>query len=162
MEKRLLIVLAILGTIFIGFLLYAALPVITGNEVELRLAPVDPTDLLAGEYLNLNYDISRMQSGVASDGNFSPGDKIYVELSGGTPASAMRYSHTPLSGIYIKGSYDGRRIEYGIEQYYIPEGAGGRIDSTYTAKVRIDARGNARLVEIMQAGKRVEFKYAPK
>ena len=34
---------------------------LTGDEIRLKVKPVDPRDLLRGQYVALNYDISEIQ-----------------------------------------------------------------------------------------------------
>ena len=44
--------------VLLGLLGYARYPVWFGKEVVLRTVPVDPRDLLRGNYARLRYDIS--------------------------------------------------------------------------------------------------------
>ena len=57
-------------------------PYIGGQTVLLRVVPVDPRDLMRGDYVTLSYDISRMSPAIM--GGNSPGDatnrKVYVSL----------------------------------------------------------------------------------
>ncbi|WP_293332574.1 GDYXXLXY domain-containing protein [Parvibaculum sp.] len=50
--------------------------------VTLETAPVDPRDIFRGDYVILNYAISRLHlDALEGDDEFSSGDEIYVELA---------------------------------------------------------------------------------
>lgn len=165
MENRFLIPMAVWIVLFAGFFLYAAVPTWTGTEVQLKLVPVDPTDVFKGEYLTLRYDISTLNTNL-SDYNFTYGERVYVQLSNDVPARALKFSHTKPSGLYITGTYTGAwmtDVNFGAEQYFIPEGAGRDVNffrnGTYTALVKVDGRGTARVQKILEDGKEVQFSY---
>ena len=104
----------------------------------LKGRPVDPQDLLRGDYLTMNYDISDVTLRAAPAGSESGGvsevwvllerkDRYYVV------AQAAREKLTPKPGqVLVRGElgYNGRnatgttRVEYGIERYFVPEGRG--------------------------------------
>jgi len=104
----------------------------------LKGRPVDPQDLLRGDYLTLNYDISDVTlpapaSGTASGG----GADVWVLLERKDRYfEVVQVAHEKLSPkpgqVLARGSegYSGRRaagktrVEYGIEQYFVPEGKG--------------------------------------
>ena len=53
-----------------------------GHEVRLAVVPVDPRDLLRGDYIVLSYGISRLDNDkLAGDDAFAVGDPIYVTLT---------------------------------------------------------------------------------
>ena len=106
-------------------------PYIGGKTVLLSVVPVDPRDLMRGDYVTLSYDISRMSP--AMKGGETSGDasdrKVYVSLEPepdgrhfkGSAASFTR----PAIGPYIRGTVaGGGRISFGIESYYVQEGQG--------------------------------------
>jgi uncharacterized membrane-anchored protein len=178
MERRFVIPMAIALVIFAGFFLYAAMPSWMGTEVQLRLVPVDPTDVFRGEYLTLRYDISNFDSTLPKDYEFESGQKIYVSLSNDQVAHAVRYSHQRPTGLFLIGNIEygwflpvGREneasynIRFPIDRYYIPEGTGGAVENfrngNYTALVKIDSRGNARVMKILRDGREVKFNYEP-
>jgi len=59
---RLIIVLVAIVGIAGIFILYLSFPLLTGTDVILKTQPVDPFDLLRGQYLIINYDISTINS----------------------------------------------------------------------------------------------------
>ena len=49
-----------------------------GEEIRLKVKPVDPRDLLRGQYVALKYDISEIQ--VKKSEDFERGKTVYVSL----------------------------------------------------------------------------------
>lgn len=128
----------------------------TGTPVLLKAEPVDPWDMFRGEYVMLQYDISRIKSenlNIESNQN----QNVYVVLEKGEKywnATGMYLDKPDLDSnqIFIKGElgyYDSRKneynITYGIESYYVEEGTGKSLQQAkvFDAQVRIDRFGNA-------------------
>ncbi len=125
----------------------------SGREILLKTAPIDPRDLFRGDYVDLNYEISTIDSHIAQS-EFKSGDTIYVQLSDeggyGQPIAA---SKTPTGDFFIKGtvmSVSGSiSVEYGIESYFVPEGTGLALErKRLEANVLIDRFGNAQIKEV--------------
>jgi uncharacterized membrane-anchored protein len=123
-----------------------------GQEVMLRIEPVDPKDPLRGDYVILNYSISQIQAYDIDAGSIQQGDTIYVILEKGPNSgyynaeSAVKQKPGP-SELFIKGTVNRVRtkgysgiynsktshslsevqevnVKYGIEEYFISEGSG--------------------------------------
>ena len=108
---------------------------LTGRTVYLRTAPVDPRDIFRGDYVVLNYEISRIPRGkVKGDWDkIRRGDKIYVVLKQHPDGLAeLDYATTrkPKSGLFIRGRvrYKWRggeiRVRYSIEAYFVEQDKG--------------------------------------
>src|SRR3989338_2495775 len=116
---RLIIILAAIIVIASGVILYLSLPLLTGETVVLKTQPVDPFDMFRGQYLTINYEISR----VNLPENTTEGKTVYVSLKEGDDkiwhAEKISLSK-PESGIFIRGTakQSWRGVEYGIEQYF--------------------------------------------
>jgi uncharacterized membrane-anchored protein len=108
----------------------------TGDEVLLRVVPVDPRSLFMGHYMTLGYDISRLDgirgpNGLTAWSKMRAGDTIWVGLRPHTPyAEVVSVSlNRPPGGsgiVYLRGKCASTRwgspmMYYGIERYYIPE-----------------------------------------
>ncbi len=118
-----------------------------GHEVRLAVVPVDPRDLLRGDYVVLAYAISRLDSGqLTGDDPFDSGDAIYVTLAqaDGQTWQATAISHAPpASGTWIRGTVTDIRTDgqdctdgcktygadYDIEKFFVPEGTGRDLES---------------------------------
>lgn len=133
-----------------------------GQEIVLKSEPVDPRDLMRGDYVTLSYDISRIpvnliegkarhKSGVApiyvimqqgSDqlwhlkrATFESDvkpEQKQVMLQGQVQTPIMAYNAMPVS------------INYGIERFYVPEGKGRPIE---------DAQGQGKVEIVVSVNK---------
>ncbi len=145
-----------------------------GHEVRLAVVPVDPRDLLRGDYIVLSYDISRLDN-VQLDGDnaFAAGDAIYVtlaEVDGAWKATAITHA-PPASGTWIRGSVEtilrGEAscadtcqtyvVNYNIEQFFVPEGTGRDLEKLRNGQhlavdVALGADGRAALKRLLVDG----------
>lgn len=129
-----------------------------GTEIKLKLAPVDPRSLLQGDYVRLNYEISRPGN---LDSDYEDGlswkKNVQVVLhpdSNGLYAVKKLYQEgdrVQEGEVIINGVLDrGGRIIYGIESYFVPEGTGREVEaSARYALVRVGSNGDAILVTLL-------------
>jgi uncharacterized membrane-anchored protein len=131
-----------------------------GTEVLLPIMPVDPRDMLRGDYIDLSYRISNIPSYMQEGQPYKSGETVYVVLrptEGKSFAEKIQKTKPTAETIFIKGrvvsNYGSLNVKYGIEQYFIPEGKGQRINSAITnnsvAVVVIDSNGNAVLKHLL-------------
>ncbi len=135
----------------------------TGTEVALETAPIDPRSLFRGDYVRLNYAISRL----SAEEDFTPGDEAYVLLRKGDPYwlfVAVRREPPPVppDHVLLKGevrSARGSRIDirYGIESYFIPEGEGRELErpepgAEISILIAVDRFGNAGIKAVLVNG----------
>ena len=133
-----------------------------GTEVVLKIAPVDPRDPLRGDFVTFRYEelseVYYYPSRFAApsgrgETNIKVGETVYVSLIdiGQYWVDGQTSTTKPTSGVFLKGTvtdvgqYGEIDVEYGIEQYFIPEGTGRGVrftDETY-AQVIVDDDGNA-------------------
>lgn len=148
----LILTAAIVAALQIGFLAWTistrADVLRNGREVLLKVEPIDPRDLLRGDYVILGYGISRLDAvlfeGVPA-GDPVYGDKpVWVVLRKGADnlfvpvkAALTREALTGVTAddVVIQGrTYDWPNkgqllsIRYGIERFYLPEGEGRQIE----------------------------------
>ncbi|MDR3163980.1 MAG: GDYXXLXY domain-containing protein [Synergistaceae bacterium] len=124
-----------------------------GERVFLETRPVDPSDILRGDYVTLDYEIQDIpdymhpeEMGGGPYSNKSP-SAVFVGLERDTDGVGRVRSVSlkrPNGGLYIKGIYKRMRwgIDYGLSRYYVPEGTGRDIeekvrDHAVLAEVRI-------------------------
>ena len=142
-----------------------------GQEVTLLVEPVDPRDLLRGDYVTLSYNISRVPVSLLAD---QPDETVegvdqtvFVRLrrddSGIFQPVAVRYGSKPEAAagpgeVDIKGITFARwaagthsiAVNYGIERFYVPEGEGRAIEAnlnerTFRMKVAVAEDGTAQI-----------------
>ena len=140
-----------------------------GQIILLETRRVDPRDLLRGDYLILDYNISEVPTNlfltpVKTDLPY--GTKIFVALVSGTNQfyQVSRASTNQLAAgigeVLIRGRSDGNRwnasnavqIVYGIEKYFVAEGQGnpsGRL----TVQAVVPASGRVKIREVFVDGK---------
>ncbi|SDD01317.1 Uncharacterized membrane-anchored protein [Paenibacillus sp. UNCCL117] len=116
-----------------------------GQDVRVKTVPVDPRDLLYGDYVNLSYEISEVSPGLwkGSPDGVKRGQTVYVAVAptaDGTYALAGAYDRkpavTPENAVLIKGRASSdwavqnwqMRVNYGIEKYYVPENTGKALE----------------------------------
>mgnify|MGYP000283011090 CR=1 FL=1 len=90
MKNKSLIYLVVLFQILIlgGMFVKAFYPVVVGKPIKLKVLPIDPRDLFRGNYVNLNYDFSRIDlDSVSNDldsmtlSTLTYGDELFIELA---------------------------------------------------------------------------------
>ncbi|MEK7631111.1 MAG: GDYXXLXY domain-containing protein [Patescibacteria group bacterium] len=151
--------LAVIG----GFFAQRLYTLSTGTQVVLRTVPVDPRDLIRGEYVALRYEISTI-SQYLSDEKFSVGDTVYVTLEKNSYDDVWRATGVSKNqptdySTAIKGKVtsipkdtprnvwdrgvSGLGIEYGIERYFVEAGQGKELERRGRLKVfvRVDRSG---------------------
>ena len=136
-----------------------------GRRVMLKCRPIDPRSLFRGDYVIVNYEISRPNlESVKGLKKFYKGQPVYVTLkkSGAFWNVWGIYSSLPKLAddeLFIKGRADERgNIEYGIESFFVPEGKGRDIESTrgeLTAEIALDRFGHAVLMQLFIDGRAV-------
>lgn len=167
MNKALLFFIA---AVVVQLAILAAVPAqkirtrVTGRTVILKTAPVDPYSVLSGYYVMLSYAISRLPDDMSR--NLDHHKPCYVVLEpdpedkfGAWKAvrALNRFPDAMQPGqVVIKGRYDGWRITYGIEDYYIPEGMRQEIEEALRknnrearVEVKVSATGEAALVRLL-------------
>ena len=151
--------------VLVSMIVICVMPSVTGETVLLRTVPVDPRDLFRGEYVILGYEFSRIPSEGISEGISGPlrrggdwqGRTVYVSLvpeDDGRHWRADRFSFEQPSGLSIRGTITGRRIEFGIESYFVQEGDGLKYeravrDQALFARVAVAPDGKAALTGLV-------------
>ncbi|PKQ08383.1 MAG: hypothetical protein CVT73_07460 [Alphaproteobacteria bacterium HGW-Alphaproteobacteria-12] len=161
MNRFALAVLALLigQSLFLGAVVFDRVSLLRSeNVVTLKTAPVDPRDIFRGDYVILNYDISRLGTGdLGGDDDFGYDDGIFVELApdGETwdAVAIWRAPPVPQEGhLVIRGQVNSIigaarptgipgedsipcpdcgtvGVTYGIESYFVPEGEGRELEN---------------------------------
>ena len=121
----------------------------SGERIVLRCRPVDPRDLLKGEYVILRYDFSNATEAqhralLAEFKSLHPGPKdsgsgesqlwnlpadstVFVPLTRTTDGTVTAGDPTltrPSQGLYLQGLTRYTELRFGIEAYYVKEGHG--------------------------------------
>jgi uncharacterized membrane-anchored protein len=162
-RKVLLITVAAQLVILVAMIALRAIPLVTGQTVLVKVAPVDPRDLFRGDYVILSYDFSRVSQeeidGISDKERGSwkklEGRAVYVPLVPDSNGVHMRAGKAtvvkPLAGLFLKGHMKRYgSVEFGIEACYVQEGAGRRYelairDRQLSAELAVTSSGQAAL-----------------
>jgi uncharacterized membrane-anchored protein len=183
--KPRLLLFAVAAVIQIGLIaamIYDRVQILrNGVEVTLKARPVDPRDLLRGDYVVLRYDISDLPAGTLADKPADGrGSTVYVKLmrkpDGTSEAVSVHTEPVPVGDgeALVQGRVTGGtncgvtrnefcrnlRIKYGLERYFVPQGEGREIeDARNQDKVSIVAAvtpsGRAAIKRLLMDGKPV-------
>ncbi len=118
-----------------------------GREVTLQTQPVDPRDLLRGDYVVLRYDISQLPAGAltgqpSAERNPIVFVKLAPKANGVYEAVSVHAAPVAVTApeILIRGRVtyscgssnrtfcDNLTIIYGLESYFVPEGEGKKLE----------------------------------
>ena len=164
MNKRTLVFVAAVALQFVILLGVPAKKVYTratGREIVLKVAPVDPYDVLKGYYVTLGYDISRPGT-FPNAPKFAEDEVIYaiVEQQDDGPWQAVAIerelpTNLPANRAAIRGRWHQWRILYGIEEFSIPESKRNVIADDLNknrnearVEVKVAANGEAALLRL--------------
>jgi uncharacterized membrane-anchored protein len=171
--KFFILVLALQTAWLLGMVASQEYALAHGKAILLETQPVDPRDLLSGDYLMLRYKISDVPTNLFSTAvkKDLPNDtKIFVALAPGTNqfyvvTRASTNALAPLSDAEVvlagKSTYawwnttNSIHVEYGIERYYVAEGTGNP-HGKLTARAIVPASGHAKLQQVFLDGKPYE------
>ena len=168
--KLFILVLALQTAWLLGTVITQEYALATGQVILLETRPVDPRDLLSGDYLMLNYKISDVPTKL-----FSPpvkkdlpyGTKIYVALAPGTNqfygvtrASTNEFAPSSGAEIVLRGESayawwnptNSVHVAYGIERYYVAEGTGNPVGKL-TVQAVVPASGHPKIKDVLVDGK---------
>ena len=179
--KRLIaaaLAVALLQIGFLGWIIAGRAAILRdGAEVLLKVEPVDPRDLLRGDYVSLGYEISRIPvkliANVPPDKLSSDDQPLVVRVKKGMdgywhPETAWLDAAPGAAGAdevdivgRIREGWDLSESaatavlpDYGIERFYLPEGEGMAIQNDmrvrpFGVKVAVSKRGQAQIKALM-------------
>ena len=136
---------------------------LTGEEIALRVEPIDPLDPFRGAYVDLGYpDLPGQplqESGPMSDEELEALDEArgtaYVPLrqQGDVWVGGSVQRTRPSDGVYLTCDDSDWRLSCGIESWFLPQDEARALEDvvrggTAVATVKVDGRGNAALVAV--------------
>lgn len=172
------IIVAAVQTVILGYMIESRAAILRdGAEILLKTAPIDPRDLLRGDYVILNYDISTVPLSTLTgeipkrpgeetlsvrlrkqdDGFWAIAESSFGDLPP-APDSVVLHS-LPFYNFATKRD-DSVRVDYGIERYYVPEGEGraletARSDGRMSIAARVSEDGSAQIRSLLLDGQPV-------
>lgn len=156
------ILAAALQTAVIGYMVESRASILrSGADIRLKTLPVDPRDLLRGDYVILSYPISTIPKGIVTGEAPKAGGRVRltVRLKPGadglwTASEAGFGALEPQEGSVLLrtlpfdyyaaadgGVPDTLFVSYGLERYYVPEGEGRVLeDARNQEELEVEAR----------------------
>ena len=136
----------------------------TGDEVVLRVQPVDPIDPFRGAYVDLDYpDLPRQQFDEVNP--LTEEEQQALDAVRGTAYVPLRQQGevwvggeivrtAPTDGLYLTCDDSSWRLRCGIESWFLPQGKAKALEDAVregraVATVRVDGSGNAALVDVV-------------
>lgn len=142
-----------------------------GQEVRLEVRPVDPRDLLRGDYVIINLAITRLDAALPGlDRAIKVGDLVYVELAADSAGVfqpvAVHAEPEAAKGPVIAGTAQSSRsagatlqVDYGIDAFFVPEGEGRAIETTAPERINLvislDKSGRSAPLRLLVDGREI-------
>lgn len=162
--RHFLAVLAAQTALLLGLIAQQELRLSSGTTVLLETAPVDPRDLLRGDYVILNYKISNLRMDLwdtQPQGNMQ-GLTVYVSLEKrgqfheAVQLSTQRPAPQPHRVVLQGQIHDlwnaSVIVRYGLERYYVKEGTGNP-RGKLTVETAVAADGKPLIKHVFLDGK---------
>jgi len=167
--KLLILVLGLQTAWILGTTFVEERGLASGTVVLLETRPVDPRDLLRGDYIILNYkinDIALSMFSPAQTNGLPTGTTVYVVLEKHADFyEAVKASTEPIPSIAGQVVLRGRtrawwsetnvHLEYGLERYYVSEGHGNP-QGKITVQAAVPSSGRAQIKAVLVDGKPFE------
>jgi len=139
-----------------------------GRIVQLETRPVDPRDLLRGDYVILNYKISDVPQSLFTTGTgeaATEGSTVYVALEQRgefyeVAAASTQKMRPDANTVVLKGVVQRSwgvfpsntvHIAYGLEQYFVHEGT-GNVRGKFTVQAAVSESGRGQIKEVLVDG----------
>ncbi|MCO6390700.1 hypothetical protein GTW25_06620 [Aliihoeflea aestuarii] len=168
------VAISLLQIAFIGWMVAGRAALLRdGTDVTLAVEPIDPRDLLRGDYVVLSYPISQLRGDLAPRGA-SGGDTIYVRVGpgengtfqpvaarlGSPPEAALGDGEIDIRGTVRRSEFGSVHSNFGIERFYVPEGAGRGIEEDmrqdrFEVVLAVGKDGSAQIRSLLHEGRPV-------
>jgi uncharacterized membrane-anchored protein len=133
----------------------------TAPTVMLKTRPVDPRDILRGDYMILSYEISRPGQAVKHPENLNGEVYVVLKPEGTHHVIDEILAEEPAADdarIWVKAKAHGRfgnlTLDYGIERYFVPEGRGTPRFKTMEVEASISVQHRLYIRRVLLDGKR--------
>lgn len=156
------IIAAALQTAVIGYMVESRASILrSGADIKLKTLPVDPRDLLRGDYVILSYPISTIPKSIVTgegpkgstrtslfvrlkpeaDGLWAAAEASFAALPAEEGSVVLRTQPFDYYAASDGGVPDTLFVQYGIERYYVPEGEGKVLeDARNQEELEVEAR----------------------
>lgn len=170
-------VVALQSLMLMGMIANKQITLSTGTPILLETQPIDPRSLFQGDYVRLNYSVGTMQVNQKTAEAFHEGDRAFTVLQQdgkywkAVSIHAQRPEPAP-GQLVMRGEVESVnsftkdevrlhevRIDYGIGNYFVPEGEGRNLErpagQVIDVQVAVDGDGDAAIRALLLNGEAV-------
>ncbi len=124
-----------------------------GTDIILKVEPVDPRSIIQGDYVQLSYNISQIDSDERYDRVYVLVEKnskgIYQMKGIYDTIEEAKKERTDDHQVIVTGKANGNTITYGIENFFIEEGTGIEVEQNAKyANIKVGSNGDAILISV--------------
>jgi uncharacterized membrane-anchored protein len=129
-----------------------------GASILVRVRPVDPRDLLRGQFMRLAYEFSWPDSSFVTSELPTAGATVWVvmrpdgEFHVPSEALTQRPERVASGEVVLRGRVAPGRFLFGIERYFVPEGTETPDWQDLTVRLRVGRDGRPRIEEVYLEG----------
>ena len=172
------IVAAALQTAVLGYMVESRASILrSGADIKLKTLPVDPRDLLRGDYVILSYPISTIPKDIVTgeipkdsqqvrmsvrlkpgaDGLWTASEASFGDLAPAEGSVVLRTLPFEYYSSVDNVLPDNIFVSYGIERYYVPEGEGkvledARNQEELEVEARVSKEGTPQIARLILKG----------
>ena len=172
------IVAAALQTAVLGYMVESRASILrSGEDIKLKTLPVDPRDLLRGDYVILSYPISTIPKDIVTgeipkdsqqvrmsvrlkpgaDGLWTASEASFGDLAPAEGSVVLRTLPFEYYSSVDNVLPDNIFVSYGIERYYVPEGEGkvledARNQEELEVEARVSKEGTPQIARLILKG----------
>ena len=147
MSKKYKIVLAVNLILVLAFFAFSVIQketlIAKGTEVLLRLAPVDPRSLMQGDYMALDFEVTRKISYDSKSGY------VVVKVGSDRVAEFVRFQDgkdVNDGELIVRYSRHKGRLTIGADNYFFQEGSAKKFENAKYGLLKVDSDGNSILI----------------
>lgn len=130
----------------------------SGSSILVRVVPVDPRDLLRGQYLRLAYEFSSPWDSTVARMRVPRDAAVWVVLRRDGTFHVPKGLHLARPAaleageVVLQGQSRGGLYDFGVERYFVPEGSETPAVSDLTVRLRVTRAGTARIAQVYVKG----------
>jgi uncharacterized membrane-anchored protein len=169
--KLFLAIVAGIVLVLLGFIASQEFTLRSGEDMYLKTVPVDPRDILRGDYVILSYEFEQdpiLLEFMAAK-NIQDNEIFYIWFSKDTEQTwtiSGVSREKPDSGIFLKvrkkvSRWSNQRIDTGIDKYFVPEWTGRmieRVRGDMKVHVKVDKNWWASVVDLYYRDQKIDPK----
>ena len=173
-SKRIIIIVVLMTLVLVGMVAKQQYTLNTGELVVLKTTPIDPRSLFRGDYVRLNYDISRLSSvsfpvlsqlkhndavfiALEKKGEFWETVDVFESMPDSSSEMVVLKGHVVMPLWRTGSGGDELTVKYGVENYFVPEGEGLALEQLrnqdkVSMQIAVDSFGNAGIKAVLVNG----------